>query len=213
MKTLLTTALSLLMVINVMSQPNFEEAIGETLEQLHKAEGIEQILSATARFERIAGVESSRWEAPYHLAYSRILLSFSETDGKRKDEILDLADKDIEKALALGGDKSELLTLKGFSYQGRIQVNPMRRGQKYSGMAAEVLTEAIDLNPSNPRAHFLMGQNVYHTPAMFGGGCKNAVEHFKRAVNIYASVTPCNDAKPQWGYEPAASLAQQCGAE
>jgi len=199
MKKLIITAIALTLLGNVMAQqPNFESAIKETLSLLDSAKTPNDMQQVIGRFTRISQAESKRWEAFYYLAYTQINFSFWEKDGDKKDAILDEAQKSIDKALEINGDKSELFALQAFLYQGRIQVSSMR-GMAYSPKAAEILEKAIKENPENPRAHFLMGQNIYYTPSMFGGGTKNALPKFQKAKELFEKESGKSGLEPKWG--------------
>jgi cytochrome c-type biogenesis protein CcmH/NrfG len=187
----------------------FEAAVLQTIDQLHQASSVEEVKSGVSKLERLAVAEPNRWEAHYYLAYARIMHSFREADGETIDAILDQAEQDITKSLELGGDASELNALQAYLYQGRIQVSSFR-GMKFSGLAAEALEKAIGLKPSNARAHFLMGMNVYHTPSMFGGGARNALPHFEKAVECYNTATSSSNIYPHWGREMAQQMTDKC---
>lgn len=210
MKKLIITAIALTLLGNVMAQqPNFESAIKETLSLLDSAKTPADMQQVIGRFTRISQAENKRWEALYYLAYTQINFSFWEKDGDKKDAILDEAQKSIDKALQINGDKSELFALQGFLYQGRIQVSSMR-GMTYSPKAAEILEKAIKENPENPRAHFLMGQNIYYTPAMFGGGSKNALPKFQEAKSKFEKESGKNDVTPKWGAKSNQRMINNC---
>ncbi len=143
--------------LGVKAQTPLENAINDGLSQLDSAKSITDMQAIASKFERIAMTESARWEPLYYLAYIQVNMSFWEKDGDKKDAILDLAEKNIEKSLSLNGDKSELYAIQGFLYQGRIQVSPMR-GMTYSQKASDILEKSIEANPENPRPHFLLAQ-------------------------------------------------------
>ena len=191
---------------------SLEQAIKEGLTLLDSAKTIEDMQAVVSKFERVALVESSRWEPTYYLAYTQINLSFWETEGAKKDAILDLAEKNIEKALTLNGDKSELYALQGFLYQGRIQVSATR-GMTYSMKASEILEKALEENPENPRAQFLMAQNIFHTPKMFGDGAKNALPQFLEAKEKFEKENGKNGINPSWGARANQRMIDACNKD
>jgi tetratricopeptide (TPR) repeat protein len=193
-------------------KPSVDDVILETIGNLHKATTNQEVQSCVGKLERIATAEPKRWEAHYYLAYSRIMLSFREENGEKKDAILDQAEADIQKSLDLKGDKSELNALLAYLYQARIQVNAMR-GMQYSSLASETLEKAIQLNPSNARAHLLMGLNVYHTPKMFGGGAQKALQHFVKAMDCYEKADSVVGIFPHWGKVKAQAMIEACQKE
>jgi tetratricopeptide (TPR) repeat protein len=210
MKKLIITAIALTLLGNVMAQqPNFESAIKETLTLLDSAKTPADMQQVIGRFTRITQAENNRWEAFYYLAYTQIYFSFWEKDGDKKDAILDEAQKSIDKALKVNGDKSELYALQGYLYQGRIQVSSMR-GMTYSPKAAEVLEKAIKENPENPRAYFLLGQNIYYTPSMFGGGSKNALPKFQKAKELFEKFNGNSGIEPKWGVKLNQRMIDNC---
>jgi hypothetical protein len=213
MKKLMTITLALLVagIVNA-QQMSYEEAIKESLEQFSQAKAIEDIHQVASKLQRIASVESKRWEAHYFHAYVLINSSFWEKDGKNKDLILDQAQVSIDKGLELKGDKSELNALQGFLYQGRIQVSASR-GMTYSSKASSSLEQAIAENPKNPRAYFLLGQNIYNTPSMFGGGKKNALPMFQKAKDFFELEKNKQGFEINWGAIPNERLLEKCISE
>ncbi len=210
MKKLIITAIALIMLGNVMAQqPNYESAIKETLSLLDSAKTPADMQQVIGRFTRISQAENKRWEAFYYLAYTQINFSFWEKDGDKKDAILDEAQKSIDKGLELSSEKSEFYALQGFLYQGRIQVSSMR-GMTYSPKAAEILEKAIMANPENPRAYFLLGQNIYYTPSMFGGGSTNALPKFQVAKSKFEKESGKDDVTPKWGAKSNQRMIDNC---
>jgi len=213
MKKTILTAVILMFLGNVMAQQtNFENAVKETLTLLDSAKTTTDLQTAASKFERIAAVESLRWEPLYYHAFIYINLSFREKNGDKKDALLDVAQNDIDKALEANGNKSELYALQGFLYQGRIQVSAMR-GMSYSQKAAEILEKAVKENPENPRAQFLLGQNIYYTPKMFGGGSKNALPKFLLAKELFEKETEKSDITPRWGAKSNQRMIDACNKE
>ncbi len=212
MKRTILTTLSIALAMIVNAQTPFENAIKESLTLFDSAKTVSDVQAVVNRFERIAMTETARWEPLYYAAFTQINMSFREEDGNKKDAILDLAEKNIEKALSINGDKSELYTIQGYLYQGRIQVSAMR-GMTYSQKAAEVLEKAIVENPENPRALFLMGQNIYYTPKMFGGGKKNALPKFQEAKLKFENEKGKEGIAPKWGAKSNQRLIDACSKE
>lgn len=212
MKRTIFTILTIAIAMVVNAQTPFENAMKESLALLDSAKSNEELLSVANRFERIAMTETTRWEPLYYTAFVQINMSFREKDGEKKDAILDLAEKNIEKALSLNGDNSELYALHGFLYQGRIQVNPMR-GMTYSQKAAEMFNKSLEENPENPRALFLLAQNIYHTPKMFGGGSKNALPKALEAKEFFEKEKGKDGIGPKWGAKSNLKVIDACNKD
>jgi tetratricopeptide (TPR) repeat protein len=211
-KTLVSVLFLAIAGMTTAQESTFETAIKESIAVLDTTRTLENMPAAIARFERIAQAETQRWEASYYVAYARIRHSFMEKDGKKKDALLDQAQKEITQAHQLNGDKSELYALQAYLYQGRIQVSSSR-GMTYSQKAREILEKALELNPENPRAHFLMGQNIYYTPKVFGGGAKNAVGNFVTAKKLYEQNAANQTINPKWGAPANKWMLDKCVEE
>ncbi|MGE0078818.1 MAG: tetratricopeptide repeat protein [Bacteroidales bacterium] len=213
MKRTILTAITLMVLGNAMAQqPNFESAMKETLTLFDSAKTAVDLQTVASQFERIATVETTKWEPLYYHAFTYINLSFRENDGDKKDALLDVAQKSIDKALEINGDKSELYAIQGFLYQGRIQVNAMR-GMTYSQKATEILEKAVNENPNNPRAQYLLGQNIYYTPRMFGGGSKKALPKFQEAKLLFDKENHANSILPKWGAKSNQRMLETCVKE
>ena len=186
-----------------------KQAIEGSLLKLHTSESLDEAKEAINMLERISLAAPDTWQAHYHYAYGNIMLSLRESDAGVKDHLLDLAEASIEKGQQADGDPSELLTLQAFVYQARISVDDSRAMQ-YSGKARNTLGRALGINPDNPRALFLNGQNIFYTPEAFGGGSKNALPFFEKAVHNYQSNQPESALEPSWGEEAAQAMLEQC---
>jgi len=68
------------------------------------------------------------------------------------------------------------------------------RGEKYVSIA-------LELDPQNPRAHYVKGNGSYYKPKQFGGG-KHVESSLKRALSLPAQRQP-NPYLPSWGHEEA----------
>jgi cytochrome c-type biogenesis protein CcmH/NrfG len=191
---------------------SLEQAIKKGLAQLDSVKSMSDMQAVVNQFQRIALAEPNKWEPLYHLAYTQILMSFWEKDGETKDKILDQAEADISKAMELNGDKSELYTLQGFLYQGRIQVNATR-GMTYSLKASEFFGKAIEENPENPRALFLIAQNIYYSPKMYGGGCANALPKYLEAKEKFEKESGKSGIGPGWGAKSNLNAIEKCNNE
>ncbi len=76
--------------------------------------------------------------------------------------------------------------------------------------AAASLDKAITLNPDNPRPYLVKGQNVFYTPAAFGGGKDVAKPLLEKAAAKFATFKPENEIAPDWGKERNNELLTQC---
>ena len=174
---------------------------------------LEQYQATANSFERISNIDKSKWLPSYYAAHVYIIMSFVEKDSDMKDKYLDKAQTFIDNCQKIVKNESEVYVLQGFLYQARISVSPMLRGMKYSAKASEALNRAIKINADNPRAYYLLGQNLLHTPSMFGGGVELACPYLTKAKAKYAIFKPKSDISPNWGEKATIKLLAYCNKD
>ncbi len=165
-------------------------------------------------FERIANAETDKWRPLYYTAFCYVNMSFIAKDPAKKDSWLDNAQTYISKALEIYPEESELMVLQGLVYEARIQIDPVNRGQKFSMKATGALNKAKEFNPENPRAYYLLGLNILHTPESFGGGAKAACPILRMASEKFEKDIPQNVLDPTWGAEENQKIVDaNCGSK
>ena len=153
------------------------------------------------QFERLANYKKSDWLPRYYHALCLIQYSWS-ADNKERETILKAAETSIQTGMTLQPDSSELVALEGYLYQAMIMINPMTNGAIYGPKSSITLQRAAALNPNNPRPPYLLGQNIYFTPEMWGGGMDKARPHLEKAKALFAAFKPASDLHPNWGQIP-----------
>ncbi|RZK55811.1 MAG: hypothetical protein EOO59_10280, partial [Hymenobacter sp.] len=169
----------------------YADMLGATIKQVTSTGDAAELKALAAKLERAATVAPADWLPRYYQAYALLINVFqSKEDGDAKDATLDQAEAALAQARQLKGDESELLTLQAYIYQARLGISPMQRGMKYTGLIYTALGEAKNLNPANPRSYLVRANNVYFTPAMFGGGAEAARPLYEEAKAKFAAFTP-----------------------
>lgn len=213
MKKLVSLTMMVMMTAGVFGQPaGAEQAINENLQLLDEAKTVEDVRNVVNRFERIALAEPERWEPTYHYAFSQIMLTFWEQNTEVKVKLLDNAEININKAMELNGDKSELHALLGFLYQAKLTAEP-GLAMTYSQKASEVFGQALYENPENPRAMYLLGMNIRYTPEGFGGGCANAMPKLIAAKVLFEKEADKQGILPRWGSKSNSEAIAACNGE
>jgi len=188
----------------------FEKAMGKVIPEMFAAETPEALQSAINQLTRIGEAEKDRWEPYYYAAFGYLRLSDMYEKSEEKDRYLDLAMKQVEKGAAISPDESELEAMRGYIYMMKLVVDPAARGMTYSGLAFSSFQKAIQLNPDNPRAHFLLGRMQYGTAQFMGGGDGGACESLFRALVLFEKEEkPSNTIAPSWGKEGTKESIQQ----
>lgn len=206
----LVLVLSLTLTSAFAQNSKYEKAMKENINLLYKAEKISEYQEVANKFDLIANKETKEWLPLYYSCFAKILMSYNEKDGDKKDALLDEAQKPLDKALKINAKESELLVLQGMLYQARISVSPMARGYKYSSLSNNSLGDAQDIDKENPRIYYLAGMNKLNMPSMFGGGKEAALPYFKKGKEKFDNFTASNDLMPNWGKSSNEAKLKYC---
>lgn len=200
MKSLLTFVLLVLIFsFSYADDDKYTKAMRKNISEIDSAQTVEKLINTANKFERIALAEKDKWLPYYYASFLYTLASFSDTLNEKKDGYLDYADKFAAAADSLEQNNSEIYTLKGMIAQARMQIDPMNRWMKYGSAADNAFKKAIELNPINPRPHYLVGVGLYYTPEQFGGGKAVAKPHLEKSLQSFKEYMPENDLLPNWG--------------
>ncbi|WP_151088897.1 hypothetical protein [Hymenobacter baengnokdamensis] len=178
----------------------YADLLGATITEVMNTGDAATLKGLANKLERAAAAAPADWLPRYYQAYALLINVFqSKEDADAKDKTLDQAEAALAQARKLGGDESELLTLQAYVYQARLGIAPQQRARKYSAMVAETVAQAEKLNPANPRPYLVAANNVYYTPAMFGGGPEAARPLYEAAKARFAAFQPASALVPSWG--------------
>lgn len=177
---------------------SYEELMGMTLAAMGQANNPESWQEAASRFERLSMMNPGDWLPSYYAALATVNKCFVPGNGSETDKTLDQAQTFLDAAAKKNAPADEIHVMQALIHQARISVNPMDRGMKYAGLAAECLGKAEAVNAGNPRIYYLRGQNVYNTPPMFGGGKGSAKPLFEKAARLFEQASPA-PLHPAWG--------------
>ena len=199
MKSYLLLFLLFLSVVSFAQEDHYTKVMQKNLMMMDSARGIGDYLKLSNSFERIADAEKSRWIPYYYSAFCLLLSSMMDSSNAKKDTYLDKADQLLSIADSLQPNNSEIYTLKGFSAQARMIVDPMNRWQKYGSLSNSLFDKAKELDPTNPRPDYLVGNATLYTPEQFGGGTQAALPILKLSMNKYNKFKPETPISPNWG--------------
>ncbi len=193
------------------NKKRYESAMKNSIDALSQAKTQADLMNTANKFERIGSAEKDKWLPFYYTAYCFVLVANSEEDPKRLDSYLNIADRNIEKAEKLKGDKVEILALKGFSTMMRISVDPEDRGQEYSMRSAAFLQQANQLDNQNPRVQLMMAQMLYGTAKFFDSGTSEACVQFSYAKKVFEEEeNDKDDILPSWGKQQVLDMLKLC---
>jgi hypothetical protein len=139
------------------------------------------------------------------------MMTTREKDVTKWDAYLDTADARAGKSEKLGGNRVEVLALKGFASMMRINVDPAIRGQEYSMKAVGFLKQAEQLSDKNPRVVLMLAQMQYGTAQFFGSGTEEACIMFQKSKKLFDSEAEVDRGiLPSWGRPNALAMLKNC---
>lgn len=189
----------------------FTEAMKKTLAEFDSIATAEQCIALSNKFERIASAEKSEWLPYYYAALTRVTSVFLSQDVSTIDANMDAAQALTDKADSLMPNNSEIVLLKSMVLSGRMMVDPMTRGAQYGMQINLLIQKAMQLDPSNPRAYYMMGQGLFYTPPQYGGGADKGCAMLVQAKEKYQTFKPASPLHPKWGEEQVDQILTQCG--
>lgn len=188
----------------------YEAIMKENIEKFYAAQTTEELQAVINNFDRIAQKETDKWEPLYYSAYAHIMMTSKTEDANQKDKYLDLALEKVKKSLELKETEDELIALEGYVHMIRVTIDPMSRGQQYSGLAMQAFNKALAIDPENPRALYLLGRMEMGTARFFGSDLAPACEKVKQSIKLFESQEPESEIAPSWGLDQAIKVAEYC---
>jgi hypothetical protein len=203
-------AIVLIVPTVVSAADKYTEQMTRNIESIYKAESPEEFQSVINAFERIGNAEKTKWEPFYYVSFGYVLLATRQSEGSKKDALLDLAQASLDKAAALRANDSEIIALEGFIAMIRVTVDPATRGPQYSMMAMQSFAKAAAIDPGNPRALALMSQLQFGTAQFFQQQPVEACETARKALELFTSNKPADPLSPAWGKTMTEGLVSNC---
>lgn len=212
MKQIIFAFLMLTAVAASAQNEKFTKAMQSKIAAYETASTAQDFLDLSNAFERIAEAEKTQWLAYYYAAHAQVLYGYitSQANAAGLDPIADKAEQLINKAEALEKNNSEISCIKSMIASLRMFVNPMQRWQQYGPLAGEHIAKAKELDPSNPRPFALEAQNLFYTPAQFGGGCATAKPLAEQGMKLNEAFKPKTDLHPKWGKQQLEMVLNGC---
>ncbi len=213
MKKLTTTVWTVMLLVITVPQVKAQDmnaSLQEAFSSLQSATSMGTMIAATNKLDLIAAKWSNQWAANYYAAYSNAFVSLSEKDAARKDQLLDIADKYVDKMNSINGKSDESMVLTAYVAYARFLVDPPNRWKKYLDLMNTNLDKAKKANPDNPRIYFLQGIPMFNRPKLYGGGKDKAKPYFEKAKDLFAKQNSTDITKPSWGEKDNADYLQKC---
>ena len=210
-KIILSIAVVLVSLASMAQKSEFLETMGETLGQFSTCRNVSDFQALGNKFQMVATVEKDEWLPLYYHAYCFIVMSFMEpTDAVKKDNYLDEAEKSIGKLIAMVPNEAEVFTLQSFYFTARLVVNPMERGQEFSGLSGQAIGKALAIDPTNPRARLMKLQMDLGSAKFFGQDTKSFCPQAKELQASWDNFKPKSPIHPVWGKDQVEGIVKGC---
>jgi hypothetical protein len=211
MKKLFCLAIIAILVVKVSAQSKdrFNAAMQNGVRMLDSARNTESFTAAANYFERIANAEAGEWLPQYYTSYALLMsANTGKQDNDTKDVIFDKAMSFAENADKIRPGNSEILALQSYIVFMKVSLAPQARAMTLIPKSGALVEKAIAVDPENPRALLVKGQNLFYTPEAFGGGKAKAKEVLTRAAEKFEAAKNV-DLMPSWGKGRCADLLAQ----
>lgn len=183
----------------VAQNSNYLKAMESIVSEIQNNQFGIPLQSHANKMERVASAEKTEWLPNYWVAYCYLMDSYAETDGGKKDLLLDKADQFLSIADKINEKEEELEILRANLASARMSVSPQDRWQKYGQLSAKALGQAKSMNAENPRIALLEAQGIFYMPEAFGGGKEKAKGVFDKAISQFSTFKAKSNLYPNWG--------------
>jgi tetratricopeptide (TPR) repeat protein len=199
--------ISMLMAGTAMAQNAYTKGMNKAF-QLWEAN---KTIEASNLFERIALAEEDNWLPYYYVAQVNTFASFGEADAAVLENQLGKAKEFLDIAKRLSPNNPELLVQEALINTAWIAYDGATYGMVLSPKNAQLYTQAVKLDPNNPRvvlskAEWDMGSALY-----FGKDTTPYCKDVERALKLFANFKTEIPFYPRWGEDRAKEILATCG--
>jgi hypothetical protein len=199
----------------IQAQDNNNQQMIAAVAKLDQALASKDYQQLASRFESIALTEKTNWLPYYYAAFCNAKTGWLyQQDGDQIEPFADQAEKDIKKSESLidtavqKKELSEIYCVLSMTNRARVFINPMTYGRQYGSAASQYTHLALNTNPDNPRANYLLGWEKYSTPKLWGGDKKKAKELLELAKQqLNTASNP--GISPHWGQKEVDALLKE----
>jgi uncharacterized protein (DUF4415 family) len=210
-KVTLTIALLFALFTGFAQSAGYQKDMIALVSNIHANSQQTELMPFANKMERIAAAEAEEWLPNYWLAYCFAHDNFRKQDSAEKDQLLELAEKAIEKAEELSEEhNAEIAIMKAQIASARMSVDPMNRYQEYGEKFQKAIQDAIRFDAGNPRIYYLQGTSAFYTPENFGGGKAIAKPLFEKALEKFNNFELESAIYPNWGSYETEYFLTQC---
>lgn len=206
---LITVLIIYLVSLVSFSQTKFDKSMQQAFQLMQE----NKLSEAANLFERIGNAEPNNWLPYYNVALLKTRTTFSMKDTDKVEAQLKEATEFIEKAAAISPDNSEIYVVKALINVAKIASNPMVYGASLSGETATLYQKAIELDPTNPRAHSGLAEFEMGGARFFKQDLTPFCKKLQASLALYDSFKPASKLHPNWGKERVLEVLKSCKSQ
>ncbi len=194
-------------VLQAPAQSDLHDFIGAAKETVeHGSIGSDKslLMQGHSMFERALAMEPDNLLLQYHVAYAeyRLMTYLLNREKDRFDPVADKAVERLERILRRKPDWSEAQALLSAIHGLQIAKN-WTRALTLGPKANSLAQQATENHPENPRAWLMHAAQKLNTPRMFGGSIDEALDAYKKSVELFENRGEYDALEPSWGYTDA----------
>lgn len=184
----------------------YTKAMEAKLAQFDSVKTTAGFIDISNAFQRIGDAEKTQW-LPYY--YAALALS---NIGWMDNTVDKDANAEKIKALCAKAEaiesNAEILSVKYMAATQQMLVDPQTRWSTNGAEASAALQKGLQLDPNNPRLHFLQASGVFNTPEQYGGGKEKAKPMLEKALALFNAEKP-KPLYPKWGKQQVEGMLAQ----
>lgn len=193
-----------MLAISAMAQSDkYVKAMEANLAKLDTVKTTAGYIELSNAFQRIGDAEKTQWLPYYYAALSLSIIGW-EDNGINKDvnaaSILDLCAK-----AEVIEDNAEICAVRNMAATQQMLVDPQNRWSTYGAEANAAMQKGLQLDPNNPRLHYLQASGVYNTPEQFGGGKDKAKPMLEKTLELL-NAEQVKPLYPHWGKDQVKAM-------
>lgn len=181
----------------VYGQDKYETEMQKALTEFKTAQTVDELEKVAQHFDRIAKVEPDQWLPMYYAMFIRTLKAFTQ-DKAQAIKTVDEIDNKFADLESLLPNNSEILTLRGLYRTVKVAKDPGTYAMTLSSAIIKDYDDALNLNPKNARALYLLAQYNMGGAEFWGTDPKEYCPQISQAKALLVEESD-NSLEPHWG--------------
>ena len=182
------------------TEDEFKEAIKTLMTESYQSDsvGLEKSIRNLDRFTEYKQISHLVY---YYKAFGKwqavLRMSSGAMGSEHAKSLINSAVSDLKKSMSIKENFADAIALDVNCHYILYYVEPQRR-LEFVRHVSNSIKKALELEPENPRIILTDAQNIYHTPAQFGGDQMKGIARYKEAIEKFKK-EKAELPLPQWG--------------